>query len=194
MIRDVTTSWATETEQKGLYIIRCTKPGWSDRLRVGGGGLNEGKEGLPGRLREHAKPFRNMPDSETDKLRPFEHVVRAWALDGWTGDETRTGEKCLWRAVAVRYPAHAGTEGDKSIFIVPPDADLSAVIADVEADLRALEIVHANRPAMVDVPHVVTSRKGTPRAPRKHVIKAEGGPGQRLEAIANSPAPGSVSI
>lgn len=83
MIRNVTDIWEKERTREGLYIVRCTKPDFVNRIRIGAGGNKGGTLGIFGRLRNHRKIWRGTAECETHKLQPFD-VVYAWALDGWT--------------------------------------------------------------------------------------------------------------
>lgn len=53
-IRKVTTTWREESRDGGLYVVRSTKPGSENKVRIGAGGNHGGGDGLRKRLAKHA--------------------------------------------------------------------------------------------------------------------------------------------
>jgi hypothetical protein len=141
VIRNVTASWEEERTREGLYIARCLKPDFANRIRIGAGGNKGGTLGIFGRLRDHRKIWRGAAECETHTLQPFE-TLHAWGLDGWTQEQLNDGERLLWSACLVRYPKHRGNLKDKSIFVVGSDFDPTELILAVTADLHALELIN----------------------------------------------------
>jgi hypothetical protein len=89
----------------------------------------------------HGRVRVDAPTRETHVLAPFK-VLHAWLTNGWTGPQIQEGETCLYRAFLIRFPRHIGTLPDASLFVVPHDCDLEPVIAEVEAELHALDRIN----------------------------------------------------
>ena len=70
--------------------------------------------------------------------RNLETFARCFTAD-WTAAELAIGEICLYRAFAVRFPRKTDGLPDKSLFVVPEDADLAALLAEARADFEAVE-------------------------------------------------------
>jgi hypothetical protein len=142
-IRDVTTTWAETPNVGGLYVVRSTRAGSDDKVRIGAGGNHGGKEGLRGRLERHASPPPKTATFATHDHQPYSLVLRAWALEGWSAAEIEDGEHIVYRPFLVRFPRLVADRADRSIFLIPPDADLSAVFAEIDADLHTMERLRA---------------------------------------------------
>jgi hypothetical protein len=138
MIRDVTHCWQSERVAGGLYIVRSTKEGLRDRVRVGAGGNKGGNQGIYLRLSNHRKPQPAEIRYETHRCQPFA-VVHAWGLSGWTPNQIEDAEHCLYRAFLMRFPKHRGALPDRSLFVVPEEQDLTEIIAEVRRDLHVIE-------------------------------------------------------
>ena len=105
---------------------------------MGAGGIKGGADGVFERITLHSKPWGSKRTCGTHECQPFK-IVHAWGLADWTTAELTIGEICLYRAFAVRF--HHRTDGlpDKSLFLVPENADLGPVLADTQADLESIE-------------------------------------------------------
>lgn len=142
-IRNVTTTWKKDTQDGGLYVVRSTKPGSYDKVRIGAGGNHGGRAGLRTRLMKHARMGPKTATLATHDHQPYGDVLLALALDGWSAPEIDDGEHVLYRPFLIRFPRLVGGLKDKSIFVVPLDADLTDLFAETEEDLRAMEKLRA---------------------------------------------------
>lgn len=138
MIKDVTTNWKQPRAGGGLYILRGRNEPYRGVVRIGGGGIRNGKNGIFGRLKTHLGPWNRIREFGTHECQPFD-LIRAWELDGWTTAELQNGEHCLYRAFAVRFQRRTEGLPDASLFLVPEGNDLVAVMEEVLADLEAIE-------------------------------------------------------
>ncbi len=139
MVRDVTTTWERDRAGGGLYVVRSTKPGSEDKLRIGAGGNHGGAGGIFSRLRKHRSPPPKAAMYGTHDHQPYGIVERAWSLEGWLPPEIEDGEHCLYRPFLVRYPRLVGERTDRSLFIVDPGEDLTGIFEQVTADLEQME-------------------------------------------------------
>lgn len=142
-IRNVTTTWKKDAKDGGLYVVRSTKPGSHDKVRIGAGGNHGGQDGLRTRLKKHNSPPPKNATLGTHDHQPYGDVLFALALDGWSAPEIDDGEHVLYRPFLIRFPRLVGGLKDKSIFVVPLDADLTDLFAEAEDDLRAMEKLRA---------------------------------------------------
>lgn len=138
-VRNVTATWRAEAGTRGVYIVRSTKPGSEDKLRIGAGGNHGGKGGLKGRLLKHGQSPPKVATFGTHDHQPYKHVVAAWALDGWSASEVNDAEHLAYRPFLVRFPRADGCRPDTSIFLVPPDANLESLVAEIQTDLLSLD-------------------------------------------------------
>jgi hypothetical protein len=104
-IRNVTTTWRENSRDGGLYVVRSTKPGSHEKVRIGAGGNNGGVDGLRTRLRKHGRKGPKTSTLATHDHQPYADVLLALALDGWTAPEIDDGEHVLYRPFLVRFAA-----------------------------------------------------------------------------------------
>jgi len=138
MVRDVTADWRQRKSRNGLYVVRGRNAPYRGTVRVGAGGIKGGGEGIFGRIDGHSKPWTGKPTVGTHECGPFD-LVRAWELADWIKVELENGEHCMYRAFAVRFPRRTEGLPDHSMFLVPEEADLTPVLAEIKADLEAIE-------------------------------------------------------
>ncbi len=137
-ILDVTQTWYEQAVPFGMYIVRSTREGGRDRVRIGVGGIRGGVKGVNGRLGNHLKLPPLYPTLATHEFQPFS-IVKVWAFDGWGRQATGDAEMLLYRAFLTRFKRHNGKLKDQSIFVVPEGHNLDSVIAGIQADLEAME-------------------------------------------------------
>ena len=138
MIKDVTTNWRQLKARNGVYVLRGLDELYRGVVRVGVGGNKGGRRGIFARLDRHLKPWTGARTVGTHECGPFE-LIRAWELADWTPVELANGEHCLYRAFAVRFPRRTKGLPDDSLFLVPEGVDLAPALAEVQADLEAIE-------------------------------------------------------
>ena len=84
------------------------------------------------------KPWTGTRTVGTHECGPYE-LICAWELDDWAAVELANGEHCMYRTFAIRFPRRTEGLPDDSLVLVPEEADLAPVLAEVQRDLEAIE-------------------------------------------------------
>ena len=142
-IKDISGSWRQEGGVGGLYIVRSSLEAFSDRVRIGVAGIRSVSGTVSARLKRHGGKAPVNPSFLTHLYQPFDRIILALALPGWSQSQLRDAERILYYHFLTNFPREESDRADDSIFIVSPDRDMSAIKTELIHDLEKLRLVLA---------------------------------------------------